>query len=173
MSDYLACTGNVADSISFVSEYCNCVNQNRNNHFIFGNKYGIQFEPTVTDSTTGSYSIPSSSLFYAKKGCASVSGINGDLLFCSDAKRIYDRTFNIMENGDSIMGNKASTQAAIILPKSVIDSTYYLISVEDEVVSPGQQTIWWNVINMSLDGANGGTSNFPNGEVTIKNEPLA
>ena len=172
MQSYLGCTGIVSGSVGFNSQSCDCSNSSVNNHWAFGSKVGIQFEPTINDPVAGPYALPVFSSFSTTEGTASISDSNGDLIFCSDANNIYDKTFNIMQNGGSISGNSAASQAAVILPKSIADSTYYLFTVEDQIVTIGQPTIWMNVIDMSLPGNNGGTINSPNGSVVLGSQPL-
>ena len=51
------------------------------------------------------------------EGCASVSNNNGDLLFYTDGRFVYDKNHNQMPNGSGLLGDPSSTQSAVVCPK--------------------------------------------------------
>ena len=170
---YQGCSATVFDTITFISEPCDCYSVLVNNHWTIGLNYGIQFEPTNLSSTTGGNSI-SSSTFDAFEGVSAVSDANGDLLFFCDGEDIYDKSFEKMQNGNNIFGSNSATQGTIILPKSEIDNTSYLLSVravEDIPNGSLNETMWYNIIDM--DEIGNGATNEPYGAVVEKNISLA
>jgi|GEM_PF-1097756 len=56
---------------------------------------------------------------------ASICNSVGDMLFYTDGFAIYNNRRMIMENGDSLLAQKANENVSVIIP--VTDSTYYLI----------------------------------------------
>ena len=167
--DTLFCNGGtitlLTATVSFNSQPGGCFSQLINNNWTFGDSCRIQFKQTTLNLNPGTSTLP---VFDAHEGCASISDKNGDLMFYTEATNIYDRTMNPMSNGANIMGNTTSTQASIILPKSLEDSTYYLISVGPEDHPTTITGFWYNIIDMKQPGANGGTIANPNGKVIVK-----
>lgn len=54
------------------------------------------------------------------EGCASISDLNGNLLFYTDGVTIWNQTHSVMANGNGLFGHYSSTQSSIIVKQPVI-----------------------------------------------------
>ncbi|WP_298955943.1 T9SS type B sorting domain-containing protein [uncultured Nonlabens sp.] len=112
-------------------------------NWYFGFNAGINFDPatgTVTPLTDGKVS--------TNEGCASISDENGQLLFYTDGRTVYDSTHNIMINGVGLRGNPSSTQSAIIIPKPQNQNIYYIFTV-DLPFSGGSEGVHYYEVDMT------------------------
>lgn len=66
-----------------------------------------------------------------EEGCSSISDINGNLLFYTDGKTVWDRNHIIMPNGTNLFGDPSSTQSGIIVPKPNNANIYYIFTVDE------------------------------------------
>ncbi|WP_124980735.1 T9SS type B sorting domain-containing protein [Nonlabens xiamenensis] len=101
-------------------------------NWYFGFNAGISFDPAtgaVTALTDGQVS--------TNEGCASISDENGQLLFYTDGTVVFDRSHQIMQNGQGLRGNPSSTQSAIIIPKPQNPDIYYIFTVDNPVGRQG------------------------------------
>lgn len=99
-------------------------------------------------------------------GAASISDNQGNLLFYSDARRVFDRNGQIMPNGDNIKGASSfqlGSDQALIIPHPALQNLYYLFTNEtNEGTLP--TGYYYHIIDMN---ANGGL-----GDVVLKNQLL-
>lgn len=99
------------------------------------------------------------------EGCATISDFQGDLLFYTDGVSVWDKTHNIMPNGNDLLGNPSSTQSAIIIPKPNNINQYYIFTVDDNPNAVSSDGINYSVVDLTL--------NSGLGDVTAqKNVPL-
>lgn len=68
-------------------------------------------------------------------GCASVSDDNGNLLFYTNGKTVWNKNHQIMQNGADLFGEIEGVQSAIIIPKPNDTSIYYIFYTRDVVQS--------------------------------------
>ena len=105
------------------------VAQFRNNNWVFGDSIGINFDNGLSFFQAGSG-------FY--RGTASISDSNGTLIFYGatgnetnshtgllQIGRLYNKNHFKLYNGDTLVGQEWYHDM-LILPKSVIDSTFYV-----------------------------------------------
>lgn len=132
----------------------NVFSQKEADFWFFGENAGINFGTTPPNAVSGSLS--------TDEGSASISDASGVLQFYTDGSTVYDRTGAIMVNGTGLHGHPSSAQSAIIVPKPLNASIYYIFTVDDQNNSNGVE---YSVVDMSLNGGLG--------EVTRKNIALA
>ncbi|WP_417355671.1 T9SS type B sorting domain-containing protein [Flavobacterium sp.] len=70
------------------------------------------------------------------EGSSSISDYNGNLLFYTDGKSIWDKNHVIMpnadyDNGTGLMGDPSSTQSGIIVPQKGNPNIYYVFTVDE------------------------------------------
>jgi len=118
--------------------------QAQNNTWIFGTNAGLDFNTTPPQ--------PIVSSLIALEGTASVSDVNGDLLFYTNGVTIWDQNGNPMPNGDNLLGGSSSTQAALIVPMPNSCKKYYVFTTEDHM---GSGTIRYTVVDMCLNNGLG------------------
>ena len=89
--------------------------QGEADHWYFGSGAGLIFDHEngtvmATDAARGTID--------TNEGCSSISSPNGDLLFYTDGRSVWDRNYNIMPNanynsGQGLLGDSSSTASAI------------------------------------------------------------
>jgi gliding motility-associated-like protein len=128
----------------------------------FGQNAGLDFrnQEPVYDPTNFYMNIPTSPAVMADS--------NGTVLFYSDGSKVFNRTGQVMPNGDGLHGFVGYTMPVIIVPKPKSDSVYYIFTTH----RPRQnqydpQTIYgmeYNEVNLNREGGLG--------DVTQKNVVL-
>ncbi len=130
----------------------NIFSQKEGYNWYFGNNAGLNFSsptPTIlTNSKIDTY-----------EGCSSISDKEGNLLFYTDGRVIYNSMHDTMLNGSNLFGNPSSTSSAIIIPKPGSYNTnlnrytnYYVFSCDYEHGSNG---INYSEIDMLMDNGLG------------------
>ncbi len=134
----------------------NGYSQKQANYWFFGEMAGLNFN-------SGSPVVVSGALM-AVGGGAAISDSIGNLMFYSNGEKIWDKTNQIMTNGDGLYGNDASAQAALIVPKPGSKTIFYLFTTDKspEPLYPNPKGVHYNVIDMGSG----------NGVVLQKNIPL-
>jgi len=89
----------------------------------FGDHAGLDFNQQ--------YPIPlTDGQINTREGVASICDKDGKLLFYTDGQTVYDRTHQIMVNGEGLYGDISSTQSSIVVPKPGSAILYYIITVD-------------------------------------------
>jgi len=164
--------------------------QKEANNWYFGRGAGIQF---LEDGSV----IPlSGSRMNTNEGCSSISDSEGNLLFYTDGRSVWDRNHVLMPNanyfgGTGLLGDPSSSQSAIIIPKKNDPNIYYVFTVDEPhhlnaSAYPNQYTgsygngenvpnnddgynngLNYSVVDLSITGSNGSIGN-----VTTRNTQL-
>ena len=145
---------------AFISISFNSQAQLQASNWYFGFNAGINFDPAtgaVTALTDGQVS--------TNEGCASISDDNGQLLFYTDGTVVFDRSHQIMQNGQGLRGNPSSTQSAIIIPKPQDTDIYYIFTV-DLPSFGGAEGVHYYEVDMTLNNGFGAVT------TSISNPPL-
>ncbi|MEM9895260.1 MAG: PKD domain-containing protein [Bacteroidota bacterium] len=142
VTDASGCTG--FDEIE-VTEY-GVTRQNRNQWY-FGERAGIEF-------TGGPIAILDGNQQSADEGCATISGLNGELLFYTNGTTVWNRNHDIMVNGDSIGGDEASAQNTLIMPFNEDQTIFYLFTTE-QVYGDSTYSLKYSIVDMKEDSARG------------------
>ncbi|MNK06536.1 Microbial collagenase precursor [compost metagenome] len=168
----------------------NALAQKEADNWVFGISAGIHFEDN------GNVSILSGTAIQTNEGCSSISDINGNLLFYTDGRNVWDRNNVLMPNGNyelgtGLLGDPSGTQSAIIVPKKNDPNIYYIFTVdephqENAAVYPNQFTgsyegggsvpleddgfnngLNYSIVDISIIGSNGSI-----GDITTRNVHL-
>jgi hypothetical protein len=124
--------------------------QNQNSIWCFGDSAGIDF-------SSGS-AVGFSSGMDGRGSCTSIADSSGNLLFYAFTRantagktgRIFDSSHQLMQNGDSIIGEAWYNEMSI----APIDSgIYYLFSMGE--TWPGQKGFYYSIIDMNQNGGLG------------------
>ncbi|MBP92616.1 MAG: hypothetical protein CMC55_00690 [Flavobacteriaceae bacterium] len=126
--------------------------QNEAANWYFGNRGGLSFNFGYPVPITGA-------LINTPEGCSSISDKLGNLQFYSDGITVWNRNNNVMLNGNNLLGDKSSTQSAMIIPKPNDENIYYLFTVDDR---GGPNGLRYSEINMTLDNGLGGVTGTKN-----------
>lgn len=119
----------------------------------FGEKAGIEFQNGLAIPLTDQNSI---TIF---KSPALISDSLGNLLFFTDAKSVWDRTFNKMPYAPALEGSTGATQSCIIIPQPGYPNLYYIFTLDILAFnSLTNYTTWgmkYSVVDMNLNGGLG------------------
>ena len=91
------------------------------------------------------------------EGCASVSDQDGNLLFYTDGVTVWNKDHNIMLNGEDLLGDRTSTQTAIV-PQPNNSDIYYIFTLDNYNRNPNIPSYGFNysIVDMSIDDGLGG-----------------
>ncbi|AXG70289.1 hypothetical protein KORDIASMS9_02528 [Kordia sp. SMS9] len=120
--------------------------QGEASNWYFGQNAGLQF-----DIGTGNVTAVTNGSLDTLEGCASISDINGNLLFYTDGITVWNRTHTIMTNGTGLNGDSSSTSSAIIVPKPQDPNIYYIFTVDEPHHNDGgiNHGLNYTVVDMS------------------------
>lgn len=103
--------------------------QGEANMWYFGNQAGVNFNTSPpTALTDGQLS--------TSEGCSSMSDENGNLLFYTDGRTVWNRNHEIMSNadyfgGNGLLGDPSSTSSGLIVPNPINPDIYYVFTVDE------------------------------------------
>jgi len=100
--------------------------------------------------------IPNSMFNLSSSGYTSISDSLGNLLFFTNSFKIYDRNYQVMNNGDSLLppGYHSGKQESVIFPKPGSNSIYYIFTT-DPFNNFNWQGLYYSMVDMSLNGGQG------------------
>ncbi|RZV68520.1 MAG: T9SS type B sorting domain-containing protein [Flavobacteriaceae bacterium] len=131
--------------------------QQEASNWYFGENAGIRF-----DAATGNVTALTDGQLNTREGCSSISDSDGNLLFYSDGRIVYNRNHDVMINGTGLFGDSSSTQSAIIVAKPDDPDIYYIFTVDTQLQNqPPSEGLNYSEVDMALDGGLGA--------VTVKN----
>ncbi len=161
-----------------------CVAQGEANTWYFGHLAGLKFNGNnqPIPLTGGQIDV--------LEGCSAISNSQGNLLFYTDGRSVWDKNHIVMPNGNyfagtGLFGDPSSTQSALIVPNVDNPNLYYIFTVdepnyENAQVYPNQNTaapisaddgynngLNYSIVDLSIAGANGSMGN-----VTSRNNGL-
>jgi gliding motility-associated-like protein len=128
--------------------------QKEANTWYFGRFAGISFNQTPPVALTDG-------MIISEEGSASISDKNGNLLFYTNGLIVVNAQQLMMKNGGNLLGDRNSTQNAVIVPQPGNDSIYYIFTVGIEGQVKGLR---YSVVNMNHENGLG--------EVVQENVPL-
>ncbi|WP_178989221.1 T9SS type B sorting domain-containing protein [Winogradskyella schleiferi] len=105
--------------------------QNEASFWYFGQNAGLQF-----NAQSGNVAALTNGQINTLEGCTSISDENGNLLFYSDGRTVWNSNHQIMSNGDyvggtGLLGDPSSTSSGLIVPKPNDPNKYYLFTVDE------------------------------------------
>lgn len=128
-------------------------------HWYFGRNAGVDF-------SSGSPQLDFNGQLSTTEGCASISDSNGNLLFYTDGRFVYNRNHVNINLFDPLNGDPSSTQSGIIVPFPGNPDLYYIFTVDaDDMALPGNTTntgFHYYLMDMTLNGGLGDLVDTPN-----------
>lgn len=119
--------------------------QNEANWWFFGQNAGIDFNTGVPIATNVGQ-------LDTLEGCASIADACGELLFYTDGITVWDRSHQVMQNGNGLLGDPSSTQSAIVIPQPNSLNRYYVFTVGD--INP-INGLNYSIVDMNLNAGLG------------------
>lgn len=132
---------------------CNTCSGKQANHWHFGYYAAINFDSGSPQPSYGSSLIN-------LEACASISDPNGNLLFYTDGRTVWNRNHQVMGNGTGLRGDY-STSNIVIIPKPNDPAIYYIFVPDQQAFARG---LTYTEVDLS--------QNRSLGAVTRKNIPL-
>ncbi|MFK5889605.1 MAG: OmpA family protein [Flavobacteriaceae bacterium] len=120
----------------------------------FGSGAGLNFSGNQLDVAEGSP-------INTSEGCSIVNDENGNIIFYTDGKTVWNSRHRPLINGRGLLGNSSATQSALIIPIPNTKCQKYFIFTVDSAEHGLKNGLRYNVVDIS----NGG-------EVVIKNKLL-
>jgi gliding motility-associated-like protein len=130
------------------------------NNWCFGSAVQLSFNTTPN---TIAPDIVTGNVLDSDEGCASISDVNGALLFYTNGKTVYNKLHKIMQNGNGLKGHKSAFQSSAIVPHPGNPNLYYLFTA-DAFETNFVNGYTYHVIDITKDNGNG--------EVIVKNNLL-
>lgn len=104
--------------------------QKKNNHWLLGlTDVNFSNDPPIANTVTGGAS--------SKYGIATISDVNGDLLFYTNGKTVWTKNHQVMQNGAQISLNTEALQETLIVPHPGNSNLYYIFRQEVLIISGG------------------------------------
>lgn len=128
--------------------------QKEANIWYFGRNAGLDFN-------SGSPVFLHNGQLNTLEGCATISDVNGNLLFYTNGVTVWNSNHQVMPNGTGLLGDSSSTQSAIIVPLPGSSTIYYIFTVTE---LGGTAGLNFSEVDMTLAGGLGdvtGTKNQP------------
>ena len=125
------------------------------NQWYFGERAGIDFNTGLA--------ILDGNNQQADEGCATISDVNGDLLFYTNGVTVWNREHDIMLNGDNIGGDLQSAQNSLIMPFGGDETMFYIFTTE-QVYGDDEYALKYSIVDMKGDTSLG--------KVIVKNAKL-
>ena len=132
-------------SLLLVLAAINIISAQKQNHiWYFGTNAGLDFNFQPPKSIYSD--------MVAYEGCASIADPNGNLLFYSNGRQIWDRSHQVMPNGSGLLGGESSSQAILLVPLPNSSSIYYAFTTSQ---SGSDGVMAYSIIDMNLNGGLG------------------
>ncbi|MBI4649464.1 MAG: T9SS type A sorting domain-containing protein [Bacteroidia bacterium] len=119
----------------------------RTYHWYFGGNAGIDF-------SSGQAVADTNGQVNTWDGCATISDVNGNLLFYTDGSTVWNRNHQVMPNGTGLLGHWSSHQNSLIVPKPKDDNIYYIFTT-DAQENNFQNGLRYSVVDITLDNGLG------------------
>ena len=136
----------------FIFLPCLLFSQKEMTYWYFGEYAGIKFEDD------GSVTQLSDGRLYTLEGCSTISDCDGNLLFYTDGRKVWDKTHQVMPNGNGLLGSWTSAQSAVIVKKPNSNSIYYLFTTGEG----GVVGLTYSIVDMNLNGGLGDVTTVKN-----------
>lgn len=126
--------------------------QKEGNIWYFGYNAGIDFN-------SGSPVALTNSAMYTWEGCASISDLDGNILFYTNGIKVWNANHETMVNGFGLQGHDSSTQSAVIVKKPGPNLIYLIFTVDAFGYENG---FMYTEVDMALDGGLGAVNENKN-----------
>ena len=147
--------------------YQTIFSQNEASNWYFGQFAGLKF-----NATNGSVTAITDGQLNTLEGCTSISDTDGNLLFYSDGRTVWNSLHQPMANasealGTGLKGDDSSTSSGLIVPKPQDPNFYYIFTVDEphhfnSVAFPNQvdgdgvnDGLMYSLVDINLNGGLG------------------
>lgn len=135
-----------------------CYSQKQGNIWYFGGDHQNPSSGGVgLDFNSGFPLLLNNSAMPRTFGSASYCNSVGELLFYSNGLTIYDRTHQIMQNGENLGGDLFTPQSVLIVPFLNDTNKYYIFT--SNFSNPASKGLYYSIVDMSLNNRLGAVTN--------------
>lgn len=118
--------------------------QGEKDWWYFGFNAGVHFVSNVP--------IPlSNGKVNTKEGCATISNLNGDLLFYTDGITVWTKNHTVMPNGTGLKGDPSSTMSSMCIPLPGSTNQYYIFTTP----AKAEDGLYYSIVDLSLNNGLG------------------
>ncbi|WP_299891646.1 T9SS type B sorting domain-containing protein [uncultured Lacinutrix sp.] len=142
---------------------CSAINaQQEASNWYFGDNAGISFD------LNGNITALNDGQLATDEGCTSISDSNGNLLFYTDGRTVWNSLHQTMSNANEspfsnrLFGDASSTQSAIIIPKPNDPNIYYIFTVDTPSLDGEDLGFHFSEVDMTLNGGLGDVTALKN-----------
>ncbi|WP_350285452.1 T9SS type B sorting domain-containing protein [uncultured Croceitalea sp.] len=133
-----------------------CFSQQESANWYFGTNAGLNFSSGAPEPLLDGK-------INTIEGCSSFSDNQGNLLFYTEGRTVWNRNHFTMQNGTELRGSFSSAQAALIVPNPVNTELYYIFTPDDAIQDDNiPNGFHYTVVDMTLDNGLGGISDKNN-----------
>lgn len=106
--------------------------QRETENWYFGNFSSVSFKDNILKITNNSR-------LTADKGCSSISDKEGNLLFYTDGRNIYNKNHKSVQGSELLISDNQTSQNVIIIPKPESNKIFYIFTIKtvNQSASPG------------------------------------
>ncbi len=129
----------------------------------FGEHAGLDFTRTPPEAIH-------SPVISTNEGCGIVTDNNGELLFYTDGRTVWDKAHNVLNNGTGLKGHSSTTQTGLVVPDPGNENRYYIFhatAIEASSALPptsNRLDMYYSIVEFN--------ATYPQGTVIQKNTPL-
>jgi len=112
--------------------FCSLIfGQNEASYWYFGQNAGLRF-----NGDTGAVTAITDGQINTLEGCTTISDADGNLVFYTDGRTVWNQNHQIMPNGDyfggtGLLGDPSSTSSGLIVPKPEDPTQYYIFTIDE------------------------------------------
>jgi len=132
--------------------------QNQDNNWYFGGQFsnqsltgpGLDFNNIVATNPTA---LTNSIMDYTE-GSACMSDSDGNIMFYTSGREVFNRCNTLMVNGTGLAGHSSTMFGALIVPNPADGNQYYIFTNDGHPTSTGAG-LSHSIVDMTLDTGNG------------------
>jgi len=133
------------------------IKQNNTGIWYFGRNAGLDFNAGAPTPTPFTNPMPlTDGKFFGPEGGSAIADDNGDLLFYTDARTVWNKNHAVMETGLLGSSGKTTTQDGLIVKKPGSATDYYIFTMQE--LGGSAIGFRYTEVDMTLNGGLGGVT---------------
>lgn len=141
-------------SLLLILTFYTSYGQKQGNIWYFGDHAGLDFNSGVPNALLNGQT-PFGNGHSYNEGTSVISDSLGALLLYSNGEKVWNKNHQIMANGDSLLGNYSSTQAALIVAQPGSSRYFYVFTTDDFATNNLKSGFRYSIVDICLDNGYG------------------